>query len=510
MIKAVAYCRYSPGRNQREESIEAQLRAITEYAKANGMTIIHEYIDRSESGTDDERENFRKMIRDSEKRRFNVILTHKVDRFARNRYDAAIYKRRLRENGVKVIYVAQPISEGPEGVLMESVLEGMAEYYSKNLAQEVMKGLKENAYDCKFCGGIPPLGYDIDPATKKYVINQAEASIVTRIFTMYLQEKGYTEIINELNATGARTKTGKKFGKNSIYEILRNEKYTGTYIFNRAPKKINGKYNRHIKNNEKDIIKIPGGMPEIIPRDIWESVQSIMDSKKLSGHKPKEIYLLTGLLRCGICGSAMTSDTRKMNKRGTSYYYYRCYKNNGKNKCSLPAWQRDDLENFVIDNLQKKFFSGNNLDKMANKLLEYYKEHETTLEEDSEKLKFELTGINKKIGNIVEAIANGGLNFESLKEKLSSLELQKNRCQAKIDEIIAVKEYTIPTIDGIKLYLSKWGNVRNMDKEELKSFLKQEIREIRVFPEHVDIDICVNPIGCGRPYTTLFTIAVSQ
>jgi site-specific DNA recombinase len=508
LIKAVAYCRFSPGRNQREESIEAQLRAIHEYAKSHDMLIVKEYIDRAETGTDDDREDFKRMIRDSERRLFEVILTHKVDRFARNRYDSAIYKRRLRENGIKVIYVAQPISEGPEGALMESVLEGMAEYYSKNLAQEVMKGLKENAYNCKFCGGIPPLGYNIEPTTKQYVINQSESVIVKDIYDMYLQGKGYMKIVEELNSKGYRTKTGNKFGKNSIYEILRNEKYTGTYIFNRAPKKVNGKYNRRIKNDEKNIIKILGGIPEIIPRETWENVQAIMDSKKRPGNKPKEIYLLSGLLHSGGCGSAMTSDTRRIKDRSKTYFYYRCYKNNGKNKCSLQAWQRDDLENLVIEKFEKELFSGDNLDVIVERIAEYYQEHEISLNGDLEKIKTDLVGINKKIGNIVEAISNGGASFQSLKEKLASLELQKNKYQAQIDELENAKKYTIPSKNRIKDYLRRCGNIRKLDREEIKAFLNERIREIHVFPDRIDIDICVKLIGCGRAYTTTFTIAV--
>lgn len=507
MIKAVAYCRYSPGRNQREESIEAQLRAIREYAKANDMVIVKEYIDRAETGTDDDRENFKRMIRDSERRLFEVILTHKVDRFARNRYDSAIYKRRLRENGVKVIYVAQPISEGPEGALMESVLEGMAEYYSKNLAQEVMKGLKENAYDCKFCGGIPPLGYDVDPVSKKYVINQTEAKIVTYIYTMYLQGKGYMEIISGLNATGARTKTGKKFGKNSIYEILRNEKYTGTYIFNRAPKKVNGKYNRHIKNNEKDIIKIPGGMPEIIPREVWESVQKIMDSKKHQGKKSEEVYLLSGLLRCGICGSPMAADTRKMKDRGTAYYYYRCYKSNGKVKCTMSAWAREDLESMVICEFEKMFIS-QKLDEMVEEIFNYYEENNAVTNADLNKYRHELAGINKKIGNIVEAIANGGSAFTSLKEKLEVLELQKKECESTIFRLENLERFKLPTKEEIRDQIINNGNLHAMDKTELKQAISKRIREIRVFPDHLKILYCEDINGCGRPYTTIFTITV--
>ena len=507
MIKAVAYCRYSSDR-QREESIEAQLRCIHEYAKSNDMVISREYIDRAISGTFDEREAFRTMIRDSDRNLFDVVLTHKVDRFARNRYDSAIYKRKLRENGVKVIYVAQPISDGPEGAMMEAMLEGMAEYYSKNLAQEVMKGLKENAYECKFCGGIPPLGYDIDASTKKYIINRTEAAIVTLIFTLYLQGHGYGDIIKELNNKGCVTKIGHKFGKNSIYEILRNEKYTGTYMFNKAAKKINGKFNRHIEKNKTDIIRIEGGMPEIIPCEIWRSVQDIMDSRIRPGRKSSEVYLLSGLLYCGVCGSAMTADTRNMKGRDKVYCYYRCYRNNGKNTCSLQVWSRDDLENVVVNTLKDKLFSGESLNNITEKIYEFYTKSGNGLDGEIRKLRSDLNGINKKLGNLVEAIANGGSEFNTIRAAMSSLETQKEQYVIKIEELDNEKKYTIPTKQQIKDYLQNCANLNSMDRTDLKEFIKERVPRITVYPDHVAFDAVVNMIGCGRPYTTSFTISV--
>ncbi len=499
MIKGVAYCRYSPGHNQREESIEAQLRAIYDYADKNGITIIKEYIDRAQTGTADDRDAFKAMIRDSERKLFEIVLVHKVDRFSRNRYDSAIYKRKLRENGVKVIYVAQQISEGPEGAMMEAMLEGMAEYYSRNLAQEVMKGLKENAYECKFCGGRPPLGYYIDPATMKYVVNESEAEVVRKIYNLYLEGHGYLDICDILNNEGKTTKAGAKFGKNSIYEILRNEKYTGTYIYNRAAKKVNGKFNRHTVNKDSDVIKIVGGLPEIISGEAWEQVKLIMNSRVRSKHnrKPKEIYLLSGLLRCGICGSAMTTDTRHMKNRDKSYYYYRCYRNNGKNSCNLQVWSRDDLENMVLDEFEKRLFSGESLDRFAEKLYSHFSQEENALNDDISKFQNELVGINKKINNITEAIAEGG-NFASLKDRLHSLETQKASMETEIAEAENMRKFNIPSIDFIKKHLAQYGSIRSVSREMQKTFLNEKIRLISVFSDHIDVAIDVNPTGCGR------------
>lgn len=202
-MKAVAYCRYSSD-NQREESIEAQVRAIEEYAEKNNIEIIRIYADEAKSATTDDRPQFLQMIKDSEMNIFQAVIVHKLDRFARNRYDNAFYKRLLKKNGIRLISVLEPLDDSPESIILESVLEGMAEYYSRNLAREVMKGLKENAFQAKFNGGIAPLGYDIKDGY--YVINEKEAEAVKLIFKMYNDGYSYGCIIDELNLRGYKTK----------------------------------------------------------------------------------------------------------------------------------------------------------------------------------------------------------------------------------------------------------------------------------------------------------------
>ncbi|AST57700.1 recombinase [Thermoanaerobacterium thermosaccharolyticum] len=207
-MKAAAYCRFSSD-NQREESIDAQLRAIREYAKKNNIEIVKIYADEAKSATTDDRPQFLQMIKDSEIGIFQAVVVHKLDRFARNRYDSAFYKRHLKKNGIRLISVLEQLDDSPESIILESVLEGMAEYYSKNLAREVMKGLKENAFQARFNGGIAPLGYDINDGY--YIINEKEAEAVRLIFQMYKDDYGYRHIIDELNPRGYKTKKENNF-----------------------------------------------------------------------------------------------------------------------------------------------------------------------------------------------------------------------------------------------------------------------------------------------------------
>ena len=182
--RAVIYARYSPGPNQRDESIEGQIRECRDVAKRHGLMVIHEYKDARFTGTNDERPEFQRMLRDADRGLFDVVITWKTDRFARNRYDSAIYKQRLKKNGIKIILAKEHIPDGPEGIILESMLEGMAEYYSANLSQNIRRGQRENALEGKFIGGTIPLGYKLD-ADKRYVIDTEKAPIVREIFQRY-------------------------------------------------------------------------------------------------------------------------------------------------------------------------------------------------------------------------------------------------------------------------------------------------------------------------------------
>jgi len=221
---------------QRGESIDAQLRAIRDYAERNNIVIIAEYIDRAQSATSDQRPEFQRMIKDSADDRFTVAIVHKLDRFSRDRYDSMFYKRALKRNGASLLSVTENLDDSPESIVLESVLEGMAEYYSKNLAREVEKGKRESALKCQHVGGTPPLGYDIGE-DKRYVINKREAEAVRLIFRWVRDGRSYNDTISELNRCGYRSKLGRPFGKNTLYSILKNEKYYGLYIYNRLSSK---------------------------------------------------------------------------------------------------------------------------------------------------------------------------------------------------------------------------------------------------------------------------------
>ena len=244
------------------------------------------------------------MVKDSAKGLFDVIIVWKLDRFARNRYDSAHYKAQLRKYGVKVLSATENISDGPEGIILESMLEGMAEYYSAELSEKVIRGHTENALKCKYNGGTPTFGYIID-SERHYQIDPRTAPVVLEIFTRY--DKGATMkgIMVWLNKAGVTTVRGKKVDLNFVAAVLHNRKYIGEYSY------------RHIVT--------PGGIPSIVPQDLFDRVQqkTAKNKKAPARHKAEDDYLLTTKLFCGTCKAFMAGKSGT-SSTGTKYHCYRC------------------------------------------------------------------------------------------------------------------------------------------------------------------------------------------
>ena len=257
-MNIVVYARYSSNA-QSEQSIEGQMKVCYEYARRNGHTVIAEYIDRAISGSAAEnRPEFLRMIMDSAKLQFEAVLVYQLDRFARNRYDSATYKSKLRKNGVRVISARENISEDASGVLMEAVLEGMAEYFSRELSQKVKRGLELNAQKCLYTGNGAALGYKI--VDKRFAIDEETAPIVRHIYDMFLAGYKMADIIRYLNSNGIKTSRGNPYNKNSIRRILTNRRYLGFYIYGG--------------------MEIPNGVPRIIDDEMFDRVQVLLEKKK--------------------------------------------------------------------------------------------------------------------------------------------------------------------------------------------------------------------------------------
>ncbi|MEE1124807.1 MAG: recombinase family protein [Acutalibacteraceae bacterium] len=491
-VDAVAYARYSSD-GQRDESIDAQVRAIKSFAEREGYALIHVYADRGISGTSDNREEFQRMIEDAKNGDFQVVIVHKLDRFARNRSDSAIYRNVLEKYGVRLVSVLENFDDSPESIILQSVIEGYNEYYSKNLAREVMKGLKENALASKFNGGVPPLGYDINKETLKYEINDFEAEAVKLIFKMYLQGEGYTSIINELNRRGFKTKKANSFGKNSLYDILRNERYTGAYIYNKSlPVTSDKKFNRHASKNAEDIIKVEGGIPQIISKEDFEKVQQSMNRRrhKAAAYKSKEEYLLSGKIICGECGSTYAGNARR--SKNYTYISYTCTKKNGKEKCRNRGTQRDLIESIILNKLSEKVFDVKILPEIISRYNDFALSKNKEFIAVKKQLEQRLAEIDKGIANIVNLVVTTG--SAALAEKLKELELEKVTLEISLKE--AERKLSEMSVDEAQLSqafskaksLLKSGTLKNR-----KAIVQQYVKQVVMYPDKVEIEF--NVIG---------------
>lgn len=439
-MNAVIYARYS-SHNQREESIEGQLRECHDFAKRNGYTVVGEYIDRAISGKTDNRASFQKMIRDSERQDWDAVIVYTLDRVARNRYDSAMYKAKLKKNGARLFYAKQNIPDGPEGIILESVLEGMAEYYSENLARNVQRGMMENALQAKTTGGIAPLGYK-KTADLHYEIDPAGAKIVREIFELYASGVTAAGVVEHCVRNGYRTAVGRPFTRNSLSTILRNEKYIGIY-----------------KCND---IEIPDGVPAIIDKELWDRAQRMIKHNygTRARGKAKIDYLLTTKVFCGHCGSPMLGESGT-GRNGQTYYYYKCFDRKKGGKCRKKQEKKDWLENLVVKYTVEKVLTDENIEMIATKAMEIInKEAEDT--SILEAFQAQLKDAETRISNILDMLEQG-ISTPSTKDRLLELESLKEEAIENI-----AKESTkrpLLTKERIMFWLESFrgGDVDNFD-----------------------------------------------
>ena len=492
MNRAVVYARFSSD-NQRDESIDAQLRAINEYADKNNIKIVNQFIDRAKSATSDKRPEFQNMIKfcEADTTGISMVIVHKLDRFSRDKYDSAMYKQKLKVKGIRVVSVLENLDNSPESLILESVIEGMAQYYSANLAREVAKGQRENGLRAMHNGGDAPLGYDVTN-DKRYAINKEEAQAVKIIFDMYVNGYSYSNIIYKLNDLGYKTKRGNKFGKNSLHGILSNEKYTGVYVFNKTQRKgINGKRNGHKQKSEDEIIKVEGGMPQIIGKDIFIQAQEMMQKRKKApgSHKAITLYLLTGIIKCGECGHAMQGNKRK-DKYGNDYISYRCGCRKQKRDCKNKEIKREYLEEFVLTELEEHVLNDNAIPALSKELNERLKTKSNDNHEMLNNLRNKLDKVNKEIENILTAIMSGIMN-SMLKDKLDELEQVKLNLDLKINEL-SIESNSVESVDITE------DQIRNMfgrfkefvltrNLPECKKFISDYVKEVVVYRDHVEV-----------------------
>lgn len=442
--RGVIYARYSTDM-QREESIEGQIKACTELAEKDGVTIIKIYVDRAMTGKNDNRPQFQQMIKDGQAGLFDTLYVWKVDRFGRNRYEIILNKQKLKNKRINIRYAKENIPDTKEGIILESMLEGMAEYYSANLSENVSMGMERNAEKCYYNGGNIPLGYKVE--NKFFVLDEVYAPIIKRIFTEYVEGKKATEIAKALQLEGYNN-----YGRMNILRIIKNERYTGKYIYT--------------LNGERIIIK--DGLPRIISDSLFEQAQKERITRKTYPQAGARVVInsFTGKMKCGYCGATVSiTSTKKYGGIG-HYHYYRC---TNKTECKeKPYIRRETIDSFIFSFLSSELLTQDNIKALSIKA-----EQLQHTETENINIKTKQKEIEKKINNITLAIEAGHFS-PALSERLHTLENELEELRVKA---AAIPKRKILKAKDIEIFLQGFldGDIKSerFQKKLTKAFIEQ-------------------------------------
>ena len=408
MQDAVIYTRYS-SHNQRDCSIEQQVADCEIFARQNNLRVVKVYADRHLSGTTDNRPQFQQMLKDAAHGHWAYVICWKIDRFARNRYDSATYKFRLKKAGVRVLYAKESIPDGPEGILLESVLEGSAEYYSAALAQNIRRGMKYNAEQCKVNSGSIPFGYCKGP-DGRFAIHEANAEVVREIFRKAAAGMPFVDIANDLNSRGLKTSRGGRWNKGS-FRLLMNEAYIGVYHFSDT--------------------RIEGGMPALIDQGTFGAANERLkaNSSVRGRHQDGGDYLLTGKLKCAHCGSYMIGFSGT-GKSGELHYYYGCQKRRRERACKKVNVPREWIERVVVKAALDYVLRPDVMEWIADAVMEYQEREAASAQLAA--LTAELEENQKATDNVMKAI-EAGIITSTTKQRLLDLEAKAQDLKRAIE-----------------------------------------------------------------------------
>ncbi len=497
--KAVIYARYS-SHGQQEQSIDGQLRDCYAFAERQGYMIVGEYIDRALTGRNDDRPDFQHMLSDARKKQFQYIIVWKLDRFARNRYDSAVHKADLKKYGVRVVSATENITDEPEGIMLEGLLESLAEYYSANLSKHVKRGMRECVLAGHHTGGYTPYGFKVEG--KKLVADENTAPVIRYVFEQYANGVSKKEIIDELNKRGVLLHSGRTLTYNSLQRALRNPKYMGKYIY--------------------DGQEVVGGCEALISEEVFNAVQKRLDSVKRApaAGKAHEDYLLQGKAFCGYCGTPLVGESGR-GRHGGVYHYYSCGKKKRSHDCTKKNEKKGFLEWYVVEQTVEYVLTPERIDYIAERLVAKYDE-----EFNNKGIK-DLERQAKKIENEINAAVDASLTApEKVRsryyEKIETLETQKADIEMNLAtlKIAAGHRYTK---EQIVAWLKMFCKGDNLDVDFQKRIIDVLVNSVYVYDDKIVIyynikdgkqisyiDVCENISDCEADFEDSKGVRISD
>lgn len=481
-MNVVLYARVSSEKQaEKDLSLPAQLKALRDYALAREWTIVHEYVDAAESARTADRPQFQEMIARAKQKNppFQTILVWKLNRFARNREDSIVFKSLLRKKGIQVISINEKFENNATGKLMEAIVEAMDEFYSANLAQDTVRGMKENARRGFWNGGKIPYGYTIEKVTQgkntknKLKVIPDEAKVVKRIFSLCVKGHGLKEISKILNREDLRRRTGRPWNTSTIAYILKNETYTGTVVW-QDHKNIN------------DVIRAQDAHEDIISKGDYERVRGLLRKRTRFVVPPRALasaHLLSTFLKCKKCGHSMAACGAKSGR----YHYYTCqrYVKMGPGHCAQKLLNAEKLESFIVKTLRERVLTEENIRKLLLMVNEELNLFDRDYENRLSALKESLAEKHKRRRNLYSTIEDGNLDYSDIAPRLKELNDEIEAISSEIQEIEAQKSQSrIPPVTDIELQ----PYVQDLQETLLKGSITERKGFIRTFIKEIRID----------------------
>ncbi len=480
---AAVYARVSSDRQDVDLSVAAQLRALRDYAQKNNYAIVREYVDEAESGRVADRPQFRRMIDEgsSTHASFNVILVWKFSRFTRKREHAVAFKSMLRKKGIRVVSITEHADDTPTGKLMEAIIESVDEFYSENLAQEVVRGMRESASRGFWVAPQAPYGYrkvHVQDGVKKRPVLELDPprdAVIRRIFSMALSGTSILDITKSLNTDGVPSPDGKRWMKTTVHRMLGNEAYTGTLVWGTTAK------------DNTPPVRVENAFPAIVSPREFKKVQRLLKSKAPKVTHPRRTaspYLLSGILTCQTCGNALSAAEAK----GGRYTYYVCHSllKRGSGECTTPRLNAKRFERLVVDQIRQHILTESNmrdLVKMVNQ------EMDSVIREQQERVEAadaELADIRRRMDRLWELVEKTDLTTEEILPRIRHHLDNQERLEQAADEarsILALRRASVQDVERIAAYAREMSDfLMESELTETKAFIRSFVKEIAVRP----------------------------
>ncbi len=509
-MRVAIYARVSSERQaEKELSIPAQLKALKRFALGRGWDVVAEYVDKAESARSANRPAFKDMIAAAKNKvkPFDAILVWKLSRFARNREDSVIYKSLLKRRKISVLSMNEQVDESPAGSLLEGIIEVIDEFYSANLSQDTIRGMKENASRGNRNGGMTPFGYkrastrEGVAAKSTLVPDEREAPVVQRAFDLAAHGQGARNIAETLNAEGLRTRTGKYFQATTVNHMLRNEAYSGTLVWN----KYNKSFGRRQRRDDSEVIRVPDCHEPLVDKEVFALVQALLTSRRPSTKHPMTVasqYLLSGLAHCAKCGAAAIGTNGKSGK----YLYYKCNSRltRGPSVCQGSAMNARKLESFVLDRIKENILTEENLRQLVDLTNEEMRVNKRHAIKQLDYLDKEARSVEQKLEHVYAAVESGRVDIDDLAPRLKQLRAEQRELNEKRDDALDDMNQVDQTpFDAIQIeqYIQDLRNLlQSASFLESKTFLGTFIRRIDFDKERVGIEYTF-PIQAGNELT---------